>query len=103
MLRSFANKVTNLVRRDSIFVVVVKSTMNFSAAFEKEHDVSFLATRMEDIFENMDSSDILTNNSVHTYQRYILVAKFPLQHPNLRDINNKVYKEKARTWTLAAS
>lgn len=50
-LGNFANKVTSIVCRGSTFVAKVKSVINFSTAFKKEHSVSFLFDRMVDTVE----------------------------------------------------
>lgn len=80
---SLANKVTNIVRRDSFFVAIVKSVINYSAVFEKEHGVSFVAARKLDIAEYMVLSDSLSGNRPKTYPRDIWVAKFYLQRSDL--------------------
>lgn len=59
---NIANKVTSILRRDSWFVVIVKSVINVCAAFGKEHGASFLAARMMHIIEDTGSSDFLSSN-----------------------------------------
>lgn len=44
-LSSFTNKVTSNLCRDTSLVAIVKSVITFSAAFENEHGLSFLAAR----------------------------------------------------------
>lgn len=62
-LTDFTKKVTSIVYRDFSFVAIVKSILNFRAAFEKKHGVLFLATQVVDIVDDMVLSDILTGNS----------------------------------------
>lgn len=40
-LSSLANKVTSILRRDSSFLAIMKSLVNFSVALEKELGLSF--------------------------------------------------------------
>lgn len=69
-LSSFANKVTSVVRCDFSFVAVVKTVINFSAAFEKGHSMLFLAASMVNSDEDMVSSDFLSRNCSHIFQHY---------------------------------
>lgn len=70
------NNVTTIVRRDFLFIVVTKSVINFSVAFEKNHAVSIIAAGMVTIVEDIVLSDFLTGNILRTYQRYISMTKF---------------------------
>lgn len=85
-LGNLAGKVTTIVRRNFSFVATVKLETRFSAAFKKEHGVSFLAGRMVDIVEDMFSSDFLSDKSPQTYKHYILVANVFHEHSNILDI-----------------
>lgn len=60
---NLSNMVSSIVRRESSFVTLEKSVINFSVACEKEHGMSFLSTWMVDNVEDMVSSDLLTGNS----------------------------------------
>lgn len=59
---------TSIVRRNSSFFAVVKSVINFRAAFEKEHGVFLLAAHMVDIVEDTILSDFPTGDSPQTYK-----------------------------------
>lgn len=59
--------------------------LNFGAAFQKEHDVYFVATRMVDIAGDMLESDFLTNNICHTSYRYIRATKLFQGRPEIPD------------------
>lgn len=52
ILSNIANKVTSIMHCNSLFVVVVKSVINFSAPFENELGVSFLAAQAIDMVED---------------------------------------------------
>lgn len=82
-LSSVLNKVVSIVRRVSSFVATVKSVINFSVGFEKEHSLSFLPPRMVYIVEDMVSSHFLSGNSTQTYQHSIKVTKLLLQSLNI--------------------
>lgn len=69
------------MRRNYSIIAIRKFLINFSAAFEREHDVSFLAARMADVVKDIISSDFLTDNSPQIYQHYIRVAKFLFRRP----------------------
>lgn len=85
-MQNVANNVTSIVHRDSSFVVVLKSVMTFSAAFEKEHGGTSFDTQIIDIVDNMIKSNFVTGNSRQTYQGYILVKKFLFQRPSIPNI-----------------
>lgn len=53
MLINLANKENIIVRQVPLLVLIVKMVINFSAAFVKEHGVSFLADRMMDFVTDM--------------------------------------------------
>lgn len=72
-----------MVHQDSSLIAIVKSVINFDAVFEKEHGLSFPVARMVDIVEDMASFDFLSGISFQTCQRYIRVAKFIFQHPDI--------------------
>lgn len=52
---------------DSSLVAVVMAVINFGAAFEKEHGISFLAARIVDIIEDRVLSDFHTSNCRQKY------------------------------------
>lgn len=56
--------VTSIACRNSSFVAIVLSVMNLSPAFEKEHGLSIVATRMVCIVDDMILSDFLTGNGL---------------------------------------
>lgn len=77
--------------------------MNFSAAFEKKHEVSILLVRMVDIIVDMVSSNFQTSNISHTNQRYIRVAKVPSNRPDTLNIIENIDEEKMGSRTLDIS
>lgn len=81
----------------------MKSVINFSAVFEKEHGVSFLPASIAGIVENMVSSDLLSGNSSQTYQCYIQVANFFLQRTNILNIIEGIFRKKTVFRTLRIS
>lgn len=97
------NTVTSIVRRDSSFVAVVKSIMNFSATFKNEQSRSFLTARIVDIVEDRVSSDFLTCNRPQIYQRQIRTAKFLLQRLNIYNIIEDIYEKETGSKTLDIS
>lgn len=74
-LSTLENEVSSIVPRDFPSVVVLKSVIDYSSAFNQKNCMSFLAARMVDIVENMVLSNFLTRNRSQTYQRYIRAAK----------------------------
>lgn len=78
-----ANKVHSIVRRESSFDAIVKSVMNFSAAFDKGHGVYYLAAWTVDIVELKVWSYVPFDNSPLLYHCYTSVARFSLQHPTV--------------------
>lgn len=102
-LKSPGNKVPSIVRRNSSFVGIAKSVLNFSPAFDKEHGMSFLAARIVDIVDDMHLFDHLTDDSPHTYQVIIQVAKFLFQRPNIRNIIEEIDEEETGSRTLGVS
>lgn len=99
-LSNFANRVINMERRDSSFVAELKPVMNFNDAFEKEHGVPFLTSRIKKIFEDVVSSEFLTDNCPQTYQCKIQVEMFILQYPNLLNVMKALDGERAASWVL---
>lgn len=85
-LSALANKVTRFVRRDYLFVAVVKSVVDLSATLEKEHGVSFHAAAMMDVVEIVVLFNFLTINSSQTYQHNTHVAKFLLLRPIIHNV-----------------
>lgn len=81
----------------------MKSVRKFSAAFEEEHGLSFLAARMLDIVKDMASSDFLSSNSLQTGQRCILVTKFLFQRSNILNISENIYGEERGSRTPGTS
>lgn len=59
-LSNLPNKVTSIVRRDSSFLAIVKSVINFSDVFKEERGVSYLAARGVDIVMNMVLFSVLS-------------------------------------------
>lgn len=102
-LSSLANRATSNICRDSSFVAIVRSIKNFSATFEREHGVSFPAARIVDIVEEMVSFNFLTGNGNQIYQRYILLANFVLQRPDMINNFEKIDEEEAGSRTLGIS
>lgn len=102
-LGNHANKVTCIVHCNSLFVATIKSEMNFSTAFEKEHGVSFLAHRPVSIDEDMILSDFRSDKSPETYQHYIQVVTFVLRRSNNLNIIEDFEEEKTSSRTLGFS
>lgn len=92
-----------IVRRDSLFAAIVKSAINLSAAYEKEHGASFLAAWMEVTVDGMLSVYIPTADSLQVYQGYICVLKFLLQWLNTFQIFEDFYGRKMRVKVLGIS
>lgn len=86
------------MRRDSSFAAVVQSTMNFNAALRNMLGVGFLAAKMVDIVKDMVLSFFITGNGSQTFQRYIQVAKFFIQRPDIlnmtEDIDGKMMRSR---------
>lgn len=72
-----------LGHRDSSFVAIMKSVLNFIDAFQMKHRVSFLASQMVDIVNDMVAFESLTSNSCQTYYYCILIAKFSQQRAEI--------------------
>lgn len=70
-----ANMVTSVVYRDSSFVAIAKSVINFNIAFDTEHGEFLLAARMGNIVMDMFLADFLTGNGPLVYQCNIMVRK----------------------------
>lgn len=72
---------------------MAKSVTQFSAAFEKEHGLLFLAARMVNIVKDTVISDFLSENSPSRYKRNIRVAKYFLPRhiicKSIDDINEE--------------
>lgn len=81
-LSSLSNKATRTVRKYILFIAIVKSEMNFSAAFTKDDGVFCLAARIVDNVDNMALFEFLTANIPQTCQCYIPVTGFLLHHSN---------------------
>lgn len=62
-LSNFANNVTSIASRDSLFVAKVESVVNFYSAIKKEHSVFCFAACMEDIVEDFFVSQFLSGNN----------------------------------------
>lgn len=79
-LRKTANKVTGSMCLDSTFVELMKISLKFVIAIEKEYNERFVATRISDIVKDMMSSGVLAGISNQNYYRYVRAAKSMLRH-----------------------
>lgn len=77
--------------------------MNFSAALEKQHGVSFVAAPMVSTVKNMVSSGFQSGNSPQKNQRYNLLAKFRSQYSNIPNIIKDVDGEETGSLTFCIS
>lgn len=83
LLSQLATKVTEIVCGDCTFVDVVKKTLNFAIAFEKEYSWNFVSTRNVDIMKYMIGSDFLTKTRAYYYRQYIRATKMILRYENI--------------------
>lgn len=79
-LSRIANKTTGIVRRDFLFLDLMKMFLNLSIALEKEYHDKFIGTCIVDIVENMTGTAFLTRRSAQSYYRYILVSTIISTH-----------------------
>lgn len=87
------NKVTGVVHRESMFVVLMKKILNFASVFEKKHNKTLLSTHIVYIVKNMMRSEILTETSTWSSYQCYLVAKIMLDHssvlPHVKSLNTE--------------
>lgn len=98
-IRVLGNKGNGLMRHYFSFVAVMKSSLNFSATFLKEHGMSFLDVRMMGTVHDMLSYCFLTSKSHQSYYSYIRVAKLLQKKPTILDMIEETEEERmaART------
>lgn len=75
-----ANRVTEIVHRDSTFVDLTKTTVIFAVALEKEYNKKSDAISTVDIVQDTMGYDFLTEVSARPYRQYIRFSKITLRH-----------------------
>lgn len=62
-MRTVANKVTCIVRRDWTFVDLIERVLNYAVEFEVEYNGKLMAIQILDFVKDMMCSDFLTRKS----------------------------------------
>lgn len=78
-LSELANKVRGTGRGDSVFVILIKSILNLTVAFQKWYNDKFVAARVMEIVKDKMGSDFLKGMSAQSFHRYIRVAEMILK------------------------
>lgn len=84
-------------------VEVVKSVMNFRAAYGKEHDMSFIIAWMMDIVEDIHLYDFPAGHNFQTYQRTIRMSKCNYQCAKILNIIKNIKENVRRAMMLGIS
>lgn len=85
-LDKLAKTITDIMRRDSTFVDLLKKVVNFADAFVKEEIKKFVAGPTMYIVKDMMSPDSQTVASTDSYYRYIWMSKPILRHKGFLDL-----------------
>lgn len=69
-LSKFCKSMACLLQRDSTFLSLMKTTLNFAIAFEEQYMEKFIATRTVAILKDMTDSDFLRGVDAQSYYEY---------------------------------
>lgn len=103
MRSKVANKTTASVRCHMSFIKQVTSLVSCQHAFGAEYPANFLDARINDIVDDLISSDFLSSDSRSTNALHIPVTSFVLNQSKVFPLLNEIHKKGRGTRSMGAT
>lgn len=95
-LTNLASELPGVVRRDSKFVGLVKTILNFALAFEEDENKKLGATRSVDILKDLIGPEFLKGMSSQSYYRHIWMASMILRYKGVLSLVRRLIADYAQ-------